>query len=171
MQPASIVDSHAPIADSLGVNPQINSQKSGSYRGYTGSRRGNAQRGRLELIGFFVVLRALDLLVYFTAPANERTQILGVIFTCALWTTAALAGVWMREGWCRWALMACLFGSVVATSCFLKSSFDLPLQFNHFVIPFIIAIVDAAIAWAVIGSRDIRRLVSRSHTAKPYGYR
>lgn len=167
MQPASIAHRTDSLTGSFGDI----ARKSQGYRGYTGSRRGNAQRGRLELAGFFLLLRAVDFLVYFSTPVDERSRVLAALFTCALWTTAPLVGVWLRTGWCRWAMMACLFGSVAAMSYVLRSSFDLPIQYSHFVMPFIIAIVNAGIAWAVIGLRDIRRLVSRSHTSRPYGYR
>lgn len=139
-----------------------------SYR--KGRSPGSSQRGRMLLIAIFCALRAADALICFAGPAAGRSPAMAAVLTGALWTTALLIGIWFRHEWCRWALMVVLLFCILSATFFLRSAFELPINYTSLVVLLAVALINAAAAWAVIELRDIRRLTSRSHASRPYGY-
>jgi hypothetical protein len=141
------------------------------YPGYRkGRTAGSSRRGRLLLIVIFCTLRVADALICFAGPAGARSPALAAVLTGALWTTALIVGIWFRQEWCRWALMVVLLGCILSAAYFLRAAFDLPLHYASLSVLLVVALIDSAAAWAVIQLRDIRRLTSRSHASRPYGY-
>ncbi len=127
--------------------------------------RGRSRRGRLWVILFFCGLRAGDALMYFGCPAAGRSRVQGALVIGALWTTAALAGLWARKSWCRFALNILIVLSTLADTIFIPALFQLPV--NYRVLIFVLAAfaVNGAVVWAVISLPVIRRLTSRAYSS------
>jgi hypothetical protein len=122
------------------------------------------------LVAIFFALRGADALVCFAGPGGTSPSTVAAILTGALWTTALLIGIWFRQEWCRWALMVVLLLSILLDMYFLRSTFDLPLHYPALAVLLAVALINAGAAWGVVQLRDVRRLTSRSHASRPYGY-
>jgi len=141
------------------------------YPGYRkGRTAGSSRRGRVLLILIFCVLRVADALVCFSGPASARSPAVAAVLIGALWTTSLMVGIWFRQEWCRWALMVVLLLSILSAMFFLRDAFDLPVHAGPILVLLVIALINSGAAWGVIQLRDIRRLTSRSHASRPYGY-
>jgi hypothetical protein len=159
-----------PVRSQLAGAPAQELRPSG-YPGYRkGRTSGSSRRGRLLLIAIFCALRGADILIIIAGAAGLRSPATAAVLTGALWTTTLLVGIWFRQEWCRWALMTVLMGCILAATYFLRGAFDLPLHYSSLAVLGVVALIDASAAWAVIELRDIRRLTSRSHASRPYGY-
>jgi hypothetical protein len=60
--------------------------------------------------------------------------------------------------------------SIFSSMFFLRGAFDLPINYPLLTLFGITASVNGAAAWVLVRVRDIRRLTSRSHASRPYGY-
>ncbi len=145
-------------------------RRSGSSRGrkprpvYFDS--GNAQRGRILLVGIFCVERMFEIFLYFGIPSGgDRSQILASVITSSIWMAALTVGVWRRLNWCRYIMIFLEFLSGGAGLILLIQM--LPLGFatqGRIVAAAILGIsvvIHGAFGWVLIRSRDIRRLTSQ----------
>jgi hypothetical protein len=131
------------------------------HRRRYGSRE-RFRRGRLWLLLLFCVLRGSDALIYFGSPASDRPHLLAAILVGAIWTAAAMAGVWSRQNWCRGALGLLIVLSTVSYTLFLPV-YQLPA--NYRVLAFLAgtAALNGAVIWAVTSLHDVKRLTSRAY--------
>jgi len=160
-----------PITRQIGQIPMSDVRPSG-YPGYhKGRAPGSSRRGRLYVLLIFCALRIPDACAYFGSPQGAKRAMIAAIITGALWTTSLLIGVWFRHDWCRPSLAVVLIGSMLATLYVLHSAFDSGINPASAALFSVIAAVDIAAAWAIVGLRDIRHLTSRAHTSRPYGYK
>jgi len=99
--------------------------------------------------------------MYFGNPFGIRSQLAGAILSAMVWTTALLAGIWFRQNWCRYILLiVLLLGSIGVMIYF--SGFNSPATNESMVVFFAgFGLGNAAIAWALITSPDIKRLTNR----------
>jgi hypothetical protein len=131
--------------------------------------RPSTRRGRQLLLLIFCVSRAMDVLYYFgfhvTGDRAAPMNMVGLvcIVTDAIWTTALLAGIWHRQNWCRYFLTffleIAIFGAVVVVPCLY------PVLTDERLMTLLGAgtLVNAAIAWLLITSPDIRRITSKAY--------
>jgi hypothetical protein len=111
-----------------------------------------------------------DALVCYAGATGPHSPVVAAVITGCLWTTALLAGIWFRQEWCRWALMVALLLSILSAVWILRPAFDLPLHYTQVLVLLAVALINAGAAWAIVKLRDIRRITSRSHASRPYGY-
>lgn len=125
--------------------------------------RGSAERGKLLLIAIFCVLRGIDALIYFGTPSGDKSRLVAALAVGAVWTTAILFGIWCRQNWARYVLIALvllnIFGYVLlAPDLVAAKGISNPLL-RIFIIS---GIAYVGVALCLIRSRDIRRLSNRS---------
>jgi hypothetical protein len=125
-------------------------------------RRGSLPRGRAWLIAIFILLRGTDVLLYTVAPAAQKSQLLICILISALWTTVFLIGAWKRQNWCRHALIGLLLLSIACLAIFVPATFP-ALATDLKTLGVLVAATAsyATILWALMVSRDIKRLTDR----------
>jgi hypothetical protein len=165
-----MADTPNPLRPQLAGAPAQALRPSG-YPGYRKGRSpGNAGRGRLLLVAIFFALRVGDALVCYAGATGLHSPVAAAVITGCLWTTALLAGIWFRQEWCRWALMVALLLSILSAVWILRPAFDLPLHYTQVLVLLAVALINAGAAWAIVKLRDIRRITSRSHASRPYGY-
>ncbi len=120
------------------------------------------RRGRLWLLLLFCALRGGDALVYFATPANDKRHLLAAFVVSAIWTTAAIVGVWSRQNWCRGALGLLVVLSTVSYTFFLPV-YQLPADYRVLGFVGAVVVINGAVIWAVNSLHDIKRLTSRAY--------
>jgi hypothetical protein len=123
-------------------------------------------RARWLLILIFCALRLADLLYYFGFQAAidraDKSRLLGAIVAGVIWTTALLMGVWLRRDWCRYVLM--IFLGLAVAGALIAIPSVLPMLASHNAVAILGAgtLINAAIAWLLAWSPDIKRLTNRT---------
>ena len=116
------------------------------------------------VIPMFFALRCSDVIVYFASPPGDKSVLLASIIICSLWTTAAFAGVWCRQGWCRFALQ---FLVVITTLDFNQAVFSgyysISRSLPILVVGIGVAVINGVVLWGLIKLADIRKLTSKSY--------
>jgi hypothetical protein len=137
--------------------------KSRRRRHRNSARFGNSSRGRLSLIGLFLLLRGLDLFIFFEWPAVNKSEVLVTILNNVLWTTALLAAIWFRKSWARYVLIFFLPLGVTSALILLP---DFWIKFDAdnrliYIITATLAVL-GTVAWFLSFSRDLDRLTGRA---------
>jgi hypothetical protein len=126
------------------------------------SSRGSDFRGRLWLILIFLALRGIEVIVYLAVPEVHSPQVVGSTINNVIWSAALLTGIWYRQNWCRYILIALLLITVVTLLILLPDA--LVLLEDDMIVVFLgaMTLAYAGIVWVLISSRDIRRLTDRT---------
>lgn len=100
--------------------------------------------------------------MYLLVPTENNTKVLGSLINTVIWTTALLIGIWYRQNWCRYVLIAMLILTVVTFMIIVPEAVVLLDDDMLFVLFGGIALAYAAMVWVLISSPDIRRLTDRT---------
>jgi hypothetical protein len=126
------------------------------------SSGGSEFRGKLWLIFIFLALRSIEVFMYLLVPTENNTRVLASLINTVIWTTALLIGIWYRQNWCRYVLIAMLILTVVTFMIIVPEAVVLLDDDMLFVLFGGIALAYAAMVWVLISSPDIRRLTDRT---------
>jgi hypothetical protein len=134
--------------------------RTGQYRGYQGKIRGSSSRGRLWLVLIFCALRGADALIYFGAPAGDKSRLLTVLLAGVIWGTAFLGGVWGRRQWCKYGLILLIVGCAGVCIMLRAGGLRADLHSGMFLGALVI---EGGVVWALGWQRDIKRLTGRAY--------
>jgi hypothetical protein len=114
------------------------------------------------LIFIFLALRSIEVFMFLLVPAESNSRVLGSMINTVIWTTALLIGIWYRQNWCRYILIAILLLTVVTLMIIVPEAVVLLDAEILFVLFAGITLAYAAIIWVLISNSDIRRLTDRT---------
>lgn len=121
-------------------------------------RHASPQVGRVWVVFVFLMLRAVDLVIYCGVPVITRHHLMGVILNGVIWSTVLLIGIWFRKAWARIILVFLLLASVGLAMIFWTGLADVHVS-AHFV--GLSIGVNLAVALILICSPSVRKLTSR----------
>ncbi len=133
------------------------------HRPKYGSSHQRNRRGRLWLLLLFFCLRASDALLYLGVPATDKSRLFAAICVGAIWTTAALCGIWARQDWCRGGASFLILASTLCSTPFVPGLYQLPANERVLIVFFAAMTINGLVVWAVACLPDIRRLTSRAY--------
>src|SRR5687768_14387418 len=135
----------------------------------TGRKYGSShfRKGRVVLVAVFFALRAVDVLIYLLARAEpagfDRARLVSFLVCLALWTTSLLVGMWLRQAWARYLMIAFVFLSGLVELLWLPSAFfEVPGPILQPILT-AIGVIHAGILYALIGIPAVRRLTSQAY--------
>ena len=140
-----------------------------SYRRPHRRRHGNSRRARVCLAVLFVVFASLQIVMYLHVEPSRThlPRFMSALINDAIWTTALMLGVWLRQKWARYILIAfqllSVFGVVLA-SCDLLEPGMMVKDSTAMGLVVAAGLAHAVCAWLLICSRDFKRLTSHSST-------
>jgi hypothetical protein len=105
----------------------------------------------------FLALRGADALIYLASPVMDRREMLAILIVGALWTTAALGGVWRAKNWCRFALNILIVASTGFSLFFIRGSFSQPFDYPILGMAACALVLNALVIWAVASLPELRR--------------
>ncbi|MEP6673287.1 MAG: hypothetical protein ABJF10_29320 [Chthoniobacter sp.] len=127
------------------------------------ARRG-PMRGRLYLVLIFLSLFAFNLVNFLFTPSYEKQDFLLHEVPVGIVITSLLAGIWFRQFWARYLLVAIMLIRVVASCIVLPRYMELILSSWIFALGMLSGpILYALITWGLFSLPSIRRLVSRRY--------
>ncbi len=127
------------------------------------SRRGNFTKGRIWIVFIFLLLRAMDFLLYYSVHTMPNTsRLIGDIIAATLWSAVLLTLVWMRQNWARYAMGILLLLSV-AVALITEAAYAefLPGNMTLLMVTYTIGQLTAALI--LIFSPSIQKLTSHSY--------
>jgi hypothetical protein len=108
----------------------------------------------------FCIFRAIDVLLYFGSTTHSQ-KLTGIILISALWSTALLAGIWMRINWARCVLIAMQLLDIGFTVIAMT---NVRISRHTYDILWLVCTALAArvvVIGILVASKDIQRLCSR----------
>jgi hypothetical protein len=112
----------------------------------------------MGLVVIFIMLRVIDGFFFLSLTDTPSNMIVAAFVLAAMWTTALLVAIWLRQGWAR-IIMIGLFiiGTIAGMILIPTASNNTPLLTAYIVA----AMISAGCAAWLIMSRDMHRLISR----------
>jgi len=153
------LDSSPPEGEQVPTSPQVTHHR---RRRRSHSSRGSDFRGRLWLILIFLALRGIEVVMYLAFPEVYSPQVVGSTINNVIWSAALLTGIWYRQNWCRYILIALLLISVITLMILLPDALVLLEDDMIVVLLAGITLAYVAVVWILISSPDIRRLTDRT---------
>jgi hypothetical protein len=93
--------------------------------------------------------------------AAYKSEAAGMCFASLFFETGLLAGVWFRQNWARWMLVVILIWGVFKAFVGVMEAFKVDFPSSVWTTLLVLGSAHAICAWALISSRDIRRLADR----------
>ncbi len=132
---------------------------------------GSIQQGRVWVILIFFMLRCgeavvlLDMADRFGVDAVVGdTRTLGANLSSLILSTGLLAGIWCRQNWARYASIVLLILGAFAALVVFGEMLQINIPTSQWRVMSLVVLaggINAACAWVLISSRDIKRLTNK----------
>ena len=140
----------------------------GGSRRHQGYRhRGSVRRGRVWVVIMFFILLAVEAMAFLDVARRlgsfkaANSALDGSTLSSFIFTTGLLGGIWCRQNWARYILLAFLGVRVLVAFVSCATIFKNDLGLSAWFTVFVMGAADTLCAWTLISSQDIRRLTNR----------